>query len=247
MRNIKLTLEYDGTSFVGWQSQTNGRSVQDEITKVLDQILQESVTLIGAGRTDSGVHARGQVANFRTGSSMGVSSIFSALNGILPDDIYIRSAEEVHENFHARFDATERVYRYFISLKPSAIGRQYQWFIKYDLDLEAMNEVARQVVGEHDFEAFCKYEAEVNHYRCTVTKSVWVKVQGTIVYEIRANRFLHGMVRALVGTMVDVGRGFIPASAYQDIMASRDRRKAGMAALPQGLFLEEVVYPSPAV
>lgn len=243
MRNIKLTLEYDGTNFVGWQSQINGRSVQDEITKVLDQILQESVNLIGAGRTDSGVHARGQVANFRTSSSMGVGSILSALNGILPDDIYVHAAEEVPESFHARYDAIERVYRYFISFKPSAICRQYQWFIKYDLDVDVMNEVARQVVGEHDFESFCKYEAEVKHYRCTVTKSEWTKEQGNLVYEIRANRFLHGMVRALVGTMVDVGRGFIPVSAYQEIMAARDRRKAGMAALPQGLFLEEVVYP----
>jgi len=247
MRNIKLTLEYDGSNFVGWQSQMNGRSVQDEITKVLDQILQESVNLIGAGRTDSGVHARGQVANFRTNAGMGVSSMFSALNGILPDDIYVRSGEEVHEGFHARFDAIERVYRYFISVKPSAIGRQYRWFIKYDLDLEAMNSVARQIVGEHDFESFCKYEAEVNHYRCMVTKSIWVKVQNELVYEVRANRFLHGMVRALVGTMVDVGRGFTPVSAFQDIMSAKDRRKAGMAALPQGLFLEEVVYPSPGV
>ena len=243
MRNIKLTLEYDGTNFVGWQSQVNGRSVQDEITKVLDQILQESINVNGAGRTDSGVHARGQVANFRTASTMGANSILSALNGILPEDIYIRSAEEVHEDFHARFDAIERVYRYFICLKPSAIGRQYQWFIKYDLDLEAMNEVARLIVGDHDFESFCKNEADVNHYRCAITKSVWVKVQGNLIYEVRANRFLHGMVRALVGTMVDVGRGFTPASGFQDIMAAKDRRKAGMAALPQGLFLEEVLYP----
>jgi tRNA pseudouridine38-40 synthase len=242
MRNIKLVLEYDGTDFVGWQSQTNGRSVQDVITNVLDQILQEPITLIGAGRTDSGVHARGQVANFKTNSSLGVSSILAALNGTLPEDIYVHSAEEVDEKFHARFDAKERVYKYYIALKPTAIGRQYHWFVKYDLDARLMNDVARQIIGEHDFESFTKSEALVPHYRCTVFGSEWTKTPSMLIYEIRANRFLHGMVRALVGTMVDIGRGYIPASAFQEIMAAKDRRKAGMAAPACGLFLEEIRY-----
>jgi tRNA pseudouridine38-40 synthase len=242
MRDIKLLIEYDGTNFVGWQSQINGRSVQDEITKVLDQLLQEPVNLIGSGRTDSGVHARGQVGSFKTNAHLGVGSMLSGLNGILPEDIYIHAVEEVHEGFHARFDAKQRVYRYFISMKPTAIGRHYQWFVKYDLNLAAMNAVAAQIVGEQDFESFCKYEAEVKDHRCTVAKSVWKETPGMYVYEVRANRFLHGMVRALVGTMVDVGRGFIPVASFRDILAARDRRKAGMAAPPQGLFLEEVLY-----
>jgi tRNA pseudouridine38-40 synthase len=216
--------------------------VQDEVTKVLDQILQEPITLTGSGRTDSGVHARGQAAHFQTNSNLGVGSILSGLNGILPEDIYVHSAEEVPETFHARNTARERCYRYYISTKPTAINRQYQWFVKYDLDLERMNAVATQVVGEHDFESFCKHEAEVNHYRCSITTSIWTQHPGMYVYEVRGNRFLHGMVRALVGTMVDVGRGFIPVTAFQDIMAAKDRRKAGMAAPPQGLFLEEVLY-----
>jgi tRNA pseudouridine38-40 synthase len=242
MRNIKLVLEYDGTDFVGWQSQTNGRNVQDEITKVLDQVLQEPITLIGAGRTDSGVHARGQVANFRTNSSLGISSVLAALNGTLPEDIYIHSAEEVEEKFHSRFDAKERVYRYYIALKPTAIGRQYQWYVKYDLHIDVMNQVAEQILGEHDFESFTKAEALVPHHRCTIIKSEWTKTPSMLVYEVRANRFLHGMVRALVGTMVDIGRGYIPASQFQDIMAAKDRRKAGMAVPPAGLFLEEISY-----
>jgi tRNA pseudouridine38-40 synthase len=242
MRNIKLTLEYDGTGFVGWQSQTNGRNIQDEITKVLDQVLQEPITLIGAGRTDSGVHARGQVANFRTNSSLGVSSILNALNGTLPEDIYVHAATEVNEKFHARFDARERLYKYYISVVPSAIGRQYQWFVKYDLDLLCMNEVATLLVGEHDFESFTKSESLVPHHRCVVFKSEWTRTPNMLTYEIRANRFLHGMVRALVGTMVDIGRGYIPVAAFEDIMAARDRRKAGMAVPPSGLFLEEVTY-----
>lgn len=242
MRNIKLVLEYDGTDFVGWQSQPNGRNVQDEITSVLDQILQEPITLIGAGRTDSGVHARGQVANFKTHSSLTVSTILNALNGTLSEDIYIHSAEEVDEKFHSRFDAKERLYKYYISLKPTAIGRQYQWFVKYDLNINLMNQVAQQITGEHDFESFTKSEALVPHYRCTITTSQWTKTPTMLIYEIRANRFLHGMVRALVGTMVDIGRGYIPVSQFQDIMAAKDRRKAGMAVSPAGLFLEEIVY-----
>lgn len=242
MRDIKLVIEYDGTNFVGWQTQENGRSVQEEITKVLEQILQEPITLIGAGRTDSGVHARGQVGSFRTGSTMGVGSMLSGLNGILPEDIFVRSVEDVPQGFNARYDAKERFYRYFISTEPSAIGRHYHWYVKYDLSLQSMNVVAGQMVGEHDFESFCKYEAEVNHYRCTVVKSSWREEGSLLVYEIRANRFLHGMVRTLVGTMVDVGRGFTPVAAVGDIMLAKDRRKAGMAAPPQGLFLEEVLY-----
>ncbi|MEK7250721.1 MAG: tRNA pseudouridine(38-40) synthase TruA [Bacteroidota bacterium] len=242
MRNIKLVLEYDGTDFVGWQSQTNGRNVQDEITNVLDQVLQEPITLIGAGRTDSGVHARGQVANFKTNSSLGISSILAALNGTLPEDIYIHSAEEVDEKFHARFDAKERVYKYYIALKPTAIGRQYQWFVKYDLNVSVMNQVAQQILGDQDFESFAKAEALVPHHRCTIVKSEWTKTPSMLIYEIRANRFLHGMVRALVGTMVDIGRGYIPASQFQDIVAAKDRRKAGMAVPPSGLFLEEISY-----
>jgi tRNA pseudouridine38-40 synthase len=242
MRNIKLVIEYDGTDFVGWQSQANGRSVQDEITKVLGQVLQESVTLIGSGRTDSGVHARGQVANFRSGTALDVATILNALNGLLPDDICVHSVEEVPERFHARYDAQARVYRYYLSTRRSAVDRRFQWFVKYRLDAEAMNAVASEILGEHDFESFCKYDSEVKHYRCTVSKSQWERTPGMFFYEIRANRFLYGMVRALVGTMVDVGRGFMPRSAFAEILAAKDRSKAGTAAPPHGLFLEEVIY-----
>jgi tRNA pseudouridine38-40 synthase len=242
MRNIKLILEYDGTDFVGWQSQPNGRSVQDEIARVLQQVLQEKVNLIGAGRTDSGVHARGQVANFLSGSSLNVGSLRHALNGNLPDDVCVVSAEEVHENFHARYDAKARVYKYDISFAPLAIGRQYRWFVKYSLDLDAMQRVAKSILGDHDFESFCNYAAEVNHYRCMITQSEWALSATGLVYEVRANRFLHGMVRALVGTMVDVGRGYTPESSFAGIMKAMDRTKAGMAAPAHGLCLEEVLY-----
>ncbi|MEK9138481.1 MAG: tRNA pseudouridine(38-40) synthase TruA, partial [Bacteroidota bacterium] len=223
MRNIKLTIEYDGTDFVGWQTQANGRSVQEEITKVLQQVVQEKVSLNGAGRTDSGVHARGQVANFFTSSSLEVYSILNALNGMLPDDVCVHAVEEVPEKFHARYSARGRVYRYYISLKPLAIGRQYKWFVKYSLDVDAMTNIAQMIIGEHDFESFCNYAADVEHCRCAVTGSCWMQQSGGLVYEVKANRFLHGMVRALVGTMVNIGRGYTPAAAFPEIMAAKDR------------------------
>lgn len=242
MRNIKLLLEYDGTDFVGWQTQAYGRTVQEEISKALDQILQEETNLIGAGRTDSGVHARGQVANVRTQSTLSTKTIYNALNGLLPEDICIHSVEDVPEQFHSRFDAHARMYRYFISLQPLAIGRQYAWFVKYDVDIGLMNRVAVQVCGEHDFRSFCKAESDLPHFRCAVVKSMWSQTSGGMVYEIRANRFLHGMVRTLVGTMVDIGRGHADLLEFPEILSSRDRSRAGMASPAHGLFLEEVTY-----
>lgn len=242
MRTLKLTIEYDGTDFVGWQSQAEGRTVQDEITKVLEQVLQRPTTIIGAGRTDSGVHARGQVASLRTESQLGTGSLLSALNGLLPDDIVIRSVEEMPPDFHARYSARERVYRYTISLVPAAVGRRYQWYVKYDLHPDSMMQAAAAVVGSHDFEAFSRFDPEAKHYLCTINSSAWTASQDRLQYEIVGNRFVHGMVRALVGTMVDVGRGYTSLDGFAEILGSGDRRRAGMAAPAQGLVLEEVRY-----
>lgn len=242
MRNIKLVLEYDGTDFLGWQTQASGRTVQQETCLVLEQILQESVNLIGAGRTDSGVHARGQVANFRTSSSVPAQSLLRAMNGLLPADICVRSIGEVAESFHARFDARLRVYRYTIVRHRIAIGRHYAWVVHYPLDVERMQRAAEVIIGEHDFASFCKSASEPDHHRCTVAESRWVVENDAMVYHVRANRFLHGMVRALVGTMVDIGRGFTPEESFRDILRALNRLHAGMAAPAQGLVLEEVVY-----
>lgn len=242
MRNLRLLIEYDGTDFVGWQIQATGRSIQGEITRAVEQVVQGSVNLIGAGRTDAGVHARGQVANFRTESGIQATALHAALNGLLPPDIRVHGVTEVAESFHARYDARERRYRYFIGRIPAAIGRQYRWFVRTALDLGAMNRTAAAIVGEHDFGAFCKSTAAVEHHRCVVAFAGWESGEGLLVFEIRSNRFLHGMVRALVGTMVDVGRGFTAEAEFGDILKSGDRSRAGMAAPPHGLVLEEVVY-----
>jgi tRNA pseudouridine38-40 synthase len=242
MRNLKLITEYDGSEFLGWQTQPTGRTVQGEITRVLMQVLQEQVSLIGAGRTDTGVHARGQVANFRTDSRMTTELLLKALNGMLPADIVVHSVEEVPEHFHARFDARERVYRYFISCKQRAIGRAYLWYVPYHLDFDVMQSVARCVKGGHDFEQFSKNGSETKDFRCDVRNSFWTQNGDHLVYEIRSNRFLRGMIRLLVGTMVDVGRGYQTVDGFRQVFEQGGRADVGMAAPPHGLFLEEVCY-----
>jgi tRNA pseudouridine38-40 synthase len=242
MRNIKLIIEYDGTEFVGWQRQPNGRSVQEEIEKTLSSITQERVTIVGAGRTDSGVHARGQVANFFTDGALTVNDFQRALNGMLPEDIVIHSAEEIGTDFSARYSASSREYKYFISLKPGAVNRKYCWHLRYPFEIEKMNRAAEMILGIHNFQAFCKNDSEVEHHRCEVFNSVWNLENDMLVYTVRANRFLQGMVRALVGTMVNIGRGYTPEEDFPMILASNDRSRAGQAAPARGLFLERVTY-----
>jgi tRNA pseudouridine38-40 synthase len=242
LRNIKLLLEYDGTAYVGWQRQDNGKSIQGEVESVLRQILQEDVNLIGAGRTDAGVHARGQVANFRTKSGIDLHQLKGGLNALLPMDIVAHSVDEVPFDFHARYSANEREYSYSIARAETALMRHYSWNVKYMLDLGLMERAASLVVGEHDFESFCKMNSEVDHYRCSVSIAEWREEQSWLYFTIRANRFLHGMVRALVGTMVDVGRGYISIGDFWDIIEKKDRSAAGMSAPAKGLVLERILY-----
>ncbi len=241
-RNIKLVIEYDGTDFVGWQRQTNGRTVQEEIENAILRITQEQTQLTGAGRTDSGVHARGQVANYFTSSSISEKEIHRALNGVLPEDVVVHSVENVDEQFSARHSAKEREYQYFISKINSAIDRKFCWQIGYTLDIAKMNEIASSILGIHDFQSFSKTDTEVDHFRSQIFESVWYEKEDKIIYRIRANRFLYGMVRALVGTMVNIGRGFTHVNEFQEIIISKNRSKAGQAAPAKGLFFERVIY-----
>ncbi len=241
-RNIKLVIEYDGTDFVGWQRQTNGRTVQEEIENAILTITHEQTQIIGAGRTDSGVHARGQTASFFTSSSIAEKEFHRGLNAVLPEDVVIHSVEGVGEQFSARYSAKEREYQYFISTSLSAINRKYCWQLGYDLDIKKMNEVACSIVGIHDFQSFCKTDTEVDHFRCRIFESVWYEENNQLVYRVRSNRFLYGMVRALVGTMVNIGRGFTHTNEFNEIINSRNRSNAGQAAPAKGLFFERVIY-----
>jgi tRNA pseudouridine38-40 synthase len=241
-RNIKLLLEYDGTGFIGWQVQAQGRSVQGELELILKQLLQEEVTVIGSGRTDAGVHARGQVANFRTTSQWPAKEIHRAMSATLPEDIVVRTVEEVPPDFHSRRNALERQYQYFISSSKGAIGRQYCWHIPYTLELAGMNKGSELIQGEHDFEAFSKANSGASSFVCTVKSANWRYEDSYLIFQIRADHYVRGMVRALVGSMVDIGRGYRTVEEFSSILLKRDRSKVGTAAPARGLFLEEVRY-----
>ncbi len=242
MRNIKLLLEYDGTRFHGWQYQPGLRTVQGEIQRALKVIFSQDITVHGAGRTDTGVHARGQVANFLIHHSMPVHTITAALNGNLPRDVRIITAEEAPENFHARYDAIKRQYSYTIATREKAIDRWYVWCYKAKLDLPSMNEAAQYLLGEHDFRAFCHVDQPLEHYRCFV-ESIQLEQKGElIILSIVANRFLHHMVRIILGTLINVGRGFTAIEQIPVILESRDRSRAGPTVPAKGLCLEKIYY-----
>ncbi|HWP81260.1 MAG TPA: tRNA pseudouridine(38-40) synthase TruA [Bacteroidota bacterium] len=242
MKNVKLTLEYDGTDFVGWQIQPNGRSVQEVVEKALGTLLQEDIRTNAAGRTDAGVHARGQVVNFKTSKEYSLGEIQKGLNALLPEDVAVLRAEEVPDDFHARYSARERSYSYHIVRQPSALMRKFTWYVGYKLDSNLLVECSRRILGEHDFQSFSKNGSATQHYRCIVRRADWEITDASIIFRVSANRFLYGMVRAMVGTMIEVARGYRTLEEFEDILRAKDRSKAGMSAPAQGLFLEEVVY-----
>ena len=242
MPNIRLIIEYDGTDYVGWQFQINGRSVQEEIEKAIKQILQSDIRIIGGGRTDAGVHAYGQVANFTIERDVEIDSLAKSLNAVLPHSIIVRETVEVQVDFNARHDAKSRRYSYCISQEPTAIRRNYCWQVFQKLDFELMQKCARQIIGEHGFRSFCKVETDLHQHRCTVSSAEWMQKSGLLIFDITANRFLHGMVRTLVGTMVNVGRGYTKIEDFACILEAKDRSVAGMSAPAKGLFLEEILY-----
>jgi tRNA pseudouridine38-40 synthase len=242
MPNIRLDIEYDGTNFVGWQYQKNGRSVQEEIEKAIRQIFQIELRVHGGGRTDAGVHARGQVANIFLDENIKIDLLAKQLTAVMPHDIVVKKAAIVSGEFHARHSAKARRYRYRISQASTAIERKFCWQVFSKLHVDSMRECANEILGEHDFQSFCKAIAEVDHYRCCVHSAGWIETNQILEFEITANRFLHGMVRALVGTMVNIGRGHTLLQDFKPILESKDRAKAGMSAPAQGLFLEEIVY-----
>ncbi|NIR52776.1 tRNA pseudouridine(38-40) synthase TruA [candidate division KSB1 bacterium] len=242
MRNIKLVLEYDGTNFCGWQWQPKGRSIQGTLQDAIRRLLQKKTKITASGRTDAGVHALGQVANFYTESSLGVNSIRLGLNSYLPRDVVVLHVEEADAGFHARYDARRRKYRYIISKRPRAIGWQFAWYCKYALDLERIRAAAAHLVGQHTFSAFCKPRKNESHYLCKVEKIEWRETPDEILMGIEANRFLHHMVRIIVGTMVDVGREKMKPETVKAILESQDHSNAGSVAPAHGLFLENVYY-----
>jgi len=239
---MKVLIEYDGTDFFGWQAQRKRRTVQGELQKALSTLLNSDVALTGAGRTDTGVHALGQVAHFTTDAEADVATIHRGLNSILPDDIVVHEVEEGPPDFHARFSAKARRYIYRITRERRAIGRQFAWYVKYPLDLSKMKRSAESLRGRQDFRSFCSAESESTDYTCTLLDVHWAEENGQLIFEAEADRFLQHMVRTIVGTLVEVGRGRWEISRVADILKARDRRRAGPTAPAHGLCLVEVKY-----
>ncbi len=245
MRNIKLVIEYDGTHYHGWQVQPNALTIQEVMEEKIGIMIQEPVRLIASGRTDTGVHALGQVASFKTSSSIPVNGLRQGLNRLLPKDIVIQSAQEVDENFHPQFGAKRKTYRYVILNREqrSAIYRNYCWHLPRPLDFAALQDASRLLIGKQDFSSFQAADPEPIGPMREVFKAEWSVEKGKFFcFTIEADGFLKHMVRNIVGTLVEVGQGRISREEFSKILWARDRRKAGMAAPPQGLFLLEVKY-----
>lgn len=244
-RNIRLRLEYDGTDFKGWQVQPDQRTVQGTLETCLSSLLGHPIRAIGAGRTDAGVHALGQVANFSTFNPLPLQRIAAALNSTLPPDVVVLHADEVPPTFHARRSARRRTYLYRIAYRRRAIGRGQAWHLRSRLNIDAMRSAASRTLGYRDFTSFCVASTERENRNCLVFECTLAGVDDGVHVEISADRFLRSMVRGIVGTLVQVGRGKRAPEAIDAILRARDRQCAGPNAPPHGLFLKEVTYEDP--
>jgi len=245
MRNIKLTIEYDGTAYNGWQRQAGVLTIQQVLEDTLARILNGRVVLVASSRTDTGVHALNQVANFRTVSGLPLRNLHLGVNSLLPPDIVVKEISEVPWEFHAQYHALGKVYRYRILNRPvrTALERNRCWHVRTPLDLEAMQRAARHLLGTHDFSSFCASQSDVeNRVRTVRDARLEREGEGMISFRIEADGFLRHMVRNIAGTLVDIGRGAIPEGDMARIIGARDRRAAGQAAPARGLCLMEVKY-----
>lgn len=246
LTNFKITVEYDGSDFHGWQRQKHDRTIQAEIEEALARIVGQRVAVIGSGRTDAGVHALGQVANFQCATRLNATVIQKALNSLLPNAIVVKMCQQAHPGFHARYDAKSKTYRYRIYNHPIpvAIDRQYAWHVRHPLDLKSMHAAAEVLIGPHDFTAFEGAGSPRSHtirhvFRAQLKEE---NMTGSLAFDIEANGFLRFMVRNIVGTLVQVGCGKISMKRFTTILHSKDRQQAGATAPPHGLFLVEVSY-----
>jgi len=243
-RNIALTIEYDGAGFSGWQRQSRRPSVQAELERAVHAVTRERVALIGAGRTDAGVHALGQVANFRTESRIAADRFPRALNAHLPAAIRVLAAWEAPSDFHARYSATGRTYRYAVLNRPapSAILRAHTYHVPAPLDLPAMQEAVTPLLGTHAFTSFRGVGSGERTTVCTLRRAEVARGGDTVLFTFEADRFLRHMVRLIVGTLLHVGQGKLPPKAVAEILAAEDNRRAGPRAPAHGLFLVSVAY-----
>lgn len=244
MKNIKLTLEYDGKDFFGWQKQKVGRTVQGVLERAIEAVTNEKVNTIGCSRTDTGVHAKAFIVNFYTNSTIPGDKIMHVLNNKLPDDVVILNSEEVDELFHARYNSTGKTYCYTILNRrlPTALYRNSSYLFKESLDIGKMCEGAQHFVGTHDFEAFRSLGSSVKSTVRTIHSLEITKHEDFINIYVSGDGFLYNMVRCMVGTLIEVGRGKLNPSQIKDILENKDRKRARKVVPPMGLTLIEVFY-----
>lgn len=242
-----MTLSYDGTAYHGWQIQPHSTSVQEQIQSALSTLLQQPMEIVGAGRTDTGVHASCMVAHFDLdGEPLDCKQTVYRLNRILPRDIAISKIEPVADDMHARFSATSRTYHYFVHTAKNPFHRHYSWQVYGTPDFNLMNEAAKIIMEYRDFTSFSKVNTDTKTNDCTITEAHWDRVgQDQWMFTITANRFLRNMVRAIVGTLVEVGRGKMSIAQLRKVIEAKDRCKAGDSVPGNALFLVDVKYNSP--
>ncbi|MEL7001697.1 MAG: tRNA pseudouridine(38-40) synthase TruA [Bacteroidota bacterium] len=236
-------IAYKGSGFHGWQRQQNANSVQQEVEVALSTMLRQTVSITGSGRTDTGVHCEQQFFHVDFKNTIDENNLKYKLNSFLTPGIAIKSIRQVKDSAHARFDAISRTYQYRIARYKNPFLTGLTYYYSKPLDLNQMNEASEILLGQQDFECFSKVKTEVNNFVCTINSAKWVENESLIVFEITANRFLRGMVRAIVGTLLLVGSNKLETGSLKNIIAGKNRREAGSAAPAEGLFLTTVKYP----
>lgn len=236
-------ISYTGTHFHGWQSQANAVGVQEVVEKAMSKLFRKEVKIVGSGRTDTGVHCVQQFFQADLDERFDEAEWIQKINSLLPKQIAIRSIKAVKENAHARYDAVERTYQYMITKRKDPFLQRFAYHLFKEVEIKTMKKASSLLLGEHDFECFSKVKTDVNHFRCTIKRAEWSEQNDTIQFTISANRFLRGMVRAIVGTLLDVGSGKISVAEFRKIIESKDRKRAGMNVPPDGLYLMAVKYP----
>jgi tRNA pseudouridine38-40 synthase len=243
MKRYFIYLAYNGKNYCGWQIQPNGMTVQQELEEALHTLLQRPTAITGAGRTDSGVHARLMVAHFDSENPLDTADLTARLNGILPPDVAIDKIVPVQTDAHARFDALSRTYQYFIAYRKDPFRHEFFYRLKKPLDYRRMNEAARILLEYNDFTSFSKLHTDTKTNNCRIMQAEWREENGGLVFTIRADRFLRNMVRSIVGTMIEVGNGKLYPAEFRRIIESKDRAKAGTSAPAHALFLMDIEYP----
>lgn len=242
MFNYRLTIQYDGTDYSGWQEQENALTVQQVLKESIRQLTRQEISLIGAGRTDAGVHAIGQVSNFKINRQLDLKKFAYSLNSILPPDIAVTDIVEAAEKFHSRFDARSRSYIYLISKEKSPFYFRYSYFYNQEFDLQILNKISENLLGEKDFTSFSKVDSAPDSKVCRIYEARWIKRKNLFIFKIEANRFLYGMVRAIVGSILRAARSGNGEQEIQNIFSLKNRAAAADAVPAKGLFLYKVKY-----